>query len=94
MNDATLLLTAMEQGDPTAADKLLELLYEELRRLAASKMAGAHKAAILLVALGERLGGEVLSRLDLARVRGRHRARRSERQSERHHHRCRPFPRK
>jgi RNA polymerase sigma factor (TIGR02999 family) len=40
MNDATLLLTAMEQGDPTAADKLLELLYEELRRLAASKMAG------------------------------------------------------
>ena len=38
MNDATLLLTAMEQGDPTAADKLLELLYEELRRLAASKM--------------------------------------------------------
>jgi RNA polymerase sigma factor (TIGR02999 family) len=40
MNDATLLLNAMEQGDPTAADKLLELLYEELRRLAASKMAG------------------------------------------------------
>src|SRR5580704_1245364 len=39
MNDATLLLTAMEQGDPTAAEKLLELLYEELRRLAASKMA-------------------------------------------------------
>jgi RNA polymerase sigma factor (TIGR02999 family) len=27
----------MEQGDPTAADKLLELVYEELRRLAASK---------------------------------------------------------
>jgi RNA polymerase sigma factor (TIGR02999 family) len=40
MNNATLLLNAMEQGDPTAADKLLELLYEELRRLAASKMAG------------------------------------------------------
>jgi RNA polymerase sigma factor (TIGR02999 family) len=39
MNDATLLLTAMEQGDPTAADKLLELLYDELRRLAAGKMA-------------------------------------------------------
>ena len=39
MSEATLLLTAMEQGDPTAADKLLELLYEELRRLAASKMA-------------------------------------------------------
>lgn len=39
MSDATLLMNAMEQGDPTAADKLLELLYEELRRLAASKMA-------------------------------------------------------
>jgi RNA polymerase sigma factor (TIGR02999 family) len=39
MSDATLLLTAVEQGDPTAAEKLLELLYEELRRLATSKMA-------------------------------------------------------
>jgi len=42
MSDATLLLAAVEQGDPTAAHKLLELLYEELRRLAASKM--AHEA--------------------------------------------------
>jgi RNA polymerase sigma factor (TIGR02999 family) len=39
MSEATLLLTALEQGDPTDADKLLELPYEELRRLAASKMA-------------------------------------------------------
>ncbi len=39
MSDATLLLTAVEQGDPTAADKLLDLVYEELRRLATSKMA-------------------------------------------------------
>ena len=39
MSEATLLLTAVEQGDPKAAEKLLELLYEELRRLAASKMA-------------------------------------------------------
>lgn len=37
--DATLLLVAVEQGDPTAAEKLLDLLYEELRRLATSKMA-------------------------------------------------------
>jgi RNA polymerase sigma factor (TIGR02999 family) len=29
----------MEHGDPTAADRLLVLLYEELRRLATSKMA-------------------------------------------------------
>ena len=39
MSDATVLLTAVEQGDPTAAEKLLVLVYEELRRLAAFKMA-------------------------------------------------------
>jgi RNA polymerase sigma factor (TIGR02999 family) len=39
MSEATILLNAVEQGDPQAADKLLELVYEELRRLAASKMA-------------------------------------------------------
>src|SRR5579863_1800537 len=39
MSEATLLLNAVEQGDPKAAERLLELLYEELRRLAASKMA-------------------------------------------------------
>src|SRR5215510_7245724 len=39
MSDATLLLNAVEQGDPNAAEKLLAVVYEELRRLAASKMA-------------------------------------------------------
>jgi RNA polymerase sigma factor (TIGR02999 family) len=39
MSDATILLSAVEHGDPQAAEKLLELVYEELRRLAASKMA-------------------------------------------------------
>ena len=39
VSDATLLLTAVEQGDPKAAEKLLELVYDELRRLATSKMA-------------------------------------------------------
>jgi len=39
MSDATLLLNAVEQGEPQAAEKLLELVYEELRRLAISKMA-------------------------------------------------------
>lgn len=38
MSDATLLLNEIEQGNPTAAEKLLELVYEELRRLAASKI--------------------------------------------------------
>jgi RNA polymerase sigma factor (TIGR02999 family) len=39
MSDATLLLAELDNGDPMAAEKLLELVYEELRRLAASKMA-------------------------------------------------------
>ena len=39
MSEATILLNAVEQGDPQAADKLLDLVYEELRRLATSKMA-------------------------------------------------------
>ena len=39
MSDATLLLTAIEQGDRNAAGELLELVYDELRRLATSKMA-------------------------------------------------------
>lgn len=39
MSDVTLLLAAVGQGDPKAADKLLELVYEELRRLATHKMA-------------------------------------------------------
>ena len=39
MNDATLLLTAVEQGEPMAAEKLLGVVYSELRKLAASKMA-------------------------------------------------------
>jgi RNA polymerase sigma factor (TIGR02999 family) len=38
MSDVTLILTAIEQGDARAADKLLPLVYEELRRLAAQKM--------------------------------------------------------
>jgi len=39
VGEATLLLAAVQQGDPKAADKLLELVYEELRALAARKMA-------------------------------------------------------
>ena len=39
MSDATLLLKAVGQGDPQSSEKLLELVYEELRRLATSKMA-------------------------------------------------------
>jgi DNA-binding GntR family transcriptional regulator len=35
----TQILEAVEAGDPQAAEKLLPLVYEELRRLAAAKMA-------------------------------------------------------
>jgi len=39
MSDVTQLLSAIDAGDPKAADQLLPMVYEELRRLAASKMA-------------------------------------------------------
>ena len=39
MNDVTRILSAIEQGDPAAAEQLLPLVYDELRRLAAQKMA-------------------------------------------------------
>ena len=38
-DDATVLLAAVDKGDPEAPGKLLELVYTELRHLAASKMA-------------------------------------------------------
>ncbi len=39
MKDVTRILDAIEQGDPLAAKDLLPLVYDELRRLAAQKMA-------------------------------------------------------
>jgi RNA polymerase sigma factor (TIGR02999 family) len=39
MTDVTRILNAIEGGDPKAADELLPLVYEELRILAAQKMA-------------------------------------------------------
>jgi RNA polymerase sigma factor (TIGR02999 family) len=39
MNDVTELLSALGQGDPHAAGRLLPLVYDELRRLAAQRMA-------------------------------------------------------
>ena len=39
MSDVTRLLDAIQQGDPKATEDLLPLVYEELRRLAAAKMA-------------------------------------------------------
>lgn len=39
MSEVTQILSVIEQGDPRAAEQLLPLVYEELRRLAAQKLA-------------------------------------------------------
>src|SRR3954465_3243019 len=39
MSDVSQLLSAIEGGDPNASDQLLPLVYEELRKLAAARMA-------------------------------------------------------
>src|SRR5712671_2320254 len=65
MNEVTRILSAIEQGDLHAASQLLPLVYEELRRLAAEKMAHespgqtldatalVHEAYLRLVASGD-----------------------------------------
>lgn len=66
MGDATVLLAAVEQGDATAADQLIDLVYEELRRLATYRMAQeapgqtlqptalVHEAWLKLIGAGDR----------------------------------------
>jgi RNA polymerase sigma factor (TIGR02999 family) len=39
MNDVTRILADIEHGDPRAAEQLLPLVYDELRKLAAAKLA-------------------------------------------------------
>jgi RNA polymerase sigma factor (TIGR02999 family) len=39
MSEVTRILSAIEQGDPSAAEQLLPLVYDELRKLAAERMA-------------------------------------------------------
>ena len=39
MTDVTRILSAIEQGDPSAAEQLLPLVYDDLRKLAAAEMA-------------------------------------------------------
>jgi RNA polymerase sigma factor (TIGR02999 family) len=65
MSDVTHILNAIEQGDPDAANQLLPLVYDELRRLAAQQLAHetpgqtlqptalVHEAYLRLVAGGE-----------------------------------------
>ncbi len=66
MSDVTRILSQIESGDPSAAERLLPLVYDELRRLAAAKLsqekpgqtlqatALVHEAYIRLVGDGER----------------------------------------
>ena len=46
MSDVTGILSAIERGDPHAAQQLLPLVYDELRRLAAQKLAQEKPGAI------------------------------------------------
>jgi RNA polymerase sigma factor (TIGR02999 family) len=39
MHEVTRILSAIEQGDPQAAEQLLPLVYDELRKLAGAKLA-------------------------------------------------------
>lgn len=39
MSDVTHILSQIERGDPAAAEQLLPLVYDELRKLATQKMA-------------------------------------------------------
>ena len=47
VSEVTLILERAQQGDPKAADELLPLVYAELRRLAAHKMASEAAAHTL-----------------------------------------------
>jgi RNA polymerase sigma factor (TIGR02999 family) len=65
MRDVTRILSALQQGDAQAAGRLLPLVYDELRRLAAQKLAGekpgqtlqatalVHEAYVRLVGEGD-----------------------------------------
>ena len=69
MSEVTRLLSAVERGEPCAAEQLLPLVYDELRRLAAQKLAQerpgqtlqetalVHEAYVRLVGSGETAAG-------------------------------------
>src|SRR3954464_12732214 len=71
MSDVTRILSQIEQGDPAAAEQLLPLVYDELRKLAALKLsqekpgqtlqatALVHEAFLRLVDIGTSRGGDI-----------------------------------
>ena len=60
MNDVTQLLSALGQGDPHAASRLLPLVYDELRRLAARRMAQEQRGQRVLT-LGDQQATEPIA---------------------------------
>jgi hypothetical protein len=63
VSELTVILQRMDQGDPHAADELLPVVYEELRKLAAQKMARENpgqtlQATALVHEAWIRLGGD------------------------------------
>jgi RNA polymerase sigma factor (TIGR02999 family) len=74
LNDVTRILSAIEEGDPHAAEQLLPLVYDELRKLAAQKLAQekpgqtlqatalVHEAYLRLVASDKRNGADAPGR--------------------------------
>jgi RNA polymerase sigma factor (TIGR02999 family) len=70
MTEVTRILSAIEQGDPQAAEQLLPLVYDELRKLAAQKLAQekpgqtlqatalVHEAYVRLVGSGDEAASE------------------------------------
>src|SRR5438552_4279598 len=76
MSDVTSILSQIRQGDPQAAEQLLPLVYDELRKLAAVKLAQekpgqtlqatalVHEAYVRLVSNPGRKPGEIEPRWD------------------------------
>lgn len=76
MSDVTQILSQIESGDPSAAEQLLPLVYEELRKLAAAKLAFekpgqtlqatalVHEAFLRLVAAPQNPADKVTSHWD------------------------------
>src|SRR5437868_4734176 len=77
MSDVTRILSEIDQGDPAAAEQLLPLIYDELRRLAAARLSqekpGQTLQATALVheAFLRLLGNQASDSLDDPRWNGR-----------------------
>jgi RNA polymerase sigma factor (TIGR02999 family) len=72
MNDVTRLLAAIEKGQPHAAEELLPLVYDELRRLAARKLSQeAPGQTLQATALVHEAYLRLVGKADLARWDGR-----------------------